>query len=324
MELVFLQSLVEELAAVGTNLFVGLLSREVNPSTASHRQRVHVLSKTVASRLLRKDPCRLLNQVGRYRGWIAIQGRYASIGISLTDTLNCLTHTAGAQFDFQRRNRRARHGEHECCSVAEVADPGDRPRAVRKVVDLGQPLPNVLELLVGVLDVVQQADEDYRHIVLSRRFNPIHLRVPRRCLLDLSGDQLLYLVGRNPWPWTDRQPHAHWDVGVFAFWHVYVRKDAPGESREQCYPGNLTVLGEESRYIALVVWAIVFQLRTSTRCPSLVRFAPVVMIRSPEAKPLSTVISLPDTSPISTARSRATSPPPDFESRNTPYFPPGD
>src|SRR5271157_1946892 len=108
MELVFLQSLVEELAAVGTNLFVGLLSREVSPSTASHRQRVHVLSKSVASRLLRKDPERLLNHIRRYRGRVAIKHGYTPIRVAFAAVFNCLTHTAGAQFNLQCRNRRAR------------------------------------------------------------------------------------------------------------------------------------------------------------------------------------------------------------------------
>src|SRR5271169_4937911 len=99
MELVFLQSFVQELAAVDTNFFVGLLSREVNPSTASHRQRVHVLSKTVASRLRRKDPERLLNHIRRYRGRVAIKHSYTPIRAALAAVFNCLTHTAGAQFD---------------------------------------------------------------------------------------------------------------------------------------------------------------------------------------------------------------------------------
>ena len=90
-------------------------------------------------------------------------------------------------------------------------------------------------------------EQGRRHVVLGSGFKPVHLRVSSRCLLDLSGDQLLYLVGRNPWPWTDRQPHAHWDVGVFAFGHVQYAKTPQARVASSADPGNLTVLGEESR-----------------------------------------------------------------------------
>ena len=97
-----------------------------------------------------------------------------------------LTHTAGAQLDFHVRNGRAGYSQHQRRGVAEVADPGDRSCALGKVVDLAQPLPDVLEFLLCVLDVVEQADRHYGDVVLRRGFHPVHFAVPCRSLLDLS------------------------------------------------------------------------------------------------------------------------------------------
>ena len=123
---------------------------------------------------------------------------------------------------------------------------------------------------------------------MGRGFHPVHLAVPSHCLLDLSRDQLLDLLCRDTLPWGDCQSDAHGDVRVFPLGHVHVPKDAPDEGCEQSDPGDLTVIGKESRDVVAALLPFGFHFTTSTRCPSFSRFAPVVMTSSPAAKPFTT------------------------------------
>src|SRR5208282_3236656 len=119
----------------------------------------------------------------------------------------------------------------------------------------------------------------------------------------------------------DCQRDAHRDVGVLAFGHVHVPEHAPDQSCEQCDPGNLPVVDKESCDVTIVIGVLSFHCRTSTRWPSLSRLAPLVMMRSPACSPLTTLISVPLTAPMSTLWRLATSPALEFETTNTPYFP---
>src|SRR5208283_906570 len=147
-------------------------------------------------------------------------------------------------------------------------------------------LSDILEFLLGVLDAVQQPDLHNRNVVLGRGLHTVHLAVSSNGLLDLACDQLLDLVCGNTRPGGDGQCDSHRDVGILALGHIHVTEYAPGQSCEQCDPGNLPVVDKESCDVTTAIGVLSLHCSTSARCPSLSRLAPVVMMRSPVCSPL--------------------------------------
>ena len=176
----------------------------------------------------------------------------------MANLLDRILDTARAQRDLEVGHSRTGDGQHQRCRVSEVADPRDRSSTIRKVGDLVQPLPDVLEFLLSVLDVVQQPDLHNRNVVLGRGLHTVHLAVSSDGLLDLARDQLLNFVRRDTLPRGDCKRDAHRYVGIFPLGHVHVPEHTPCQSCEQCYPGNLPVIDKESCDITTAVGVFSF------------------------------------------------------------------
>ena len=247
MEVIHLEPRADEVVDVGPQLLVGPAGREVDACAAADGDRPHVARDAVAPRLVRKHARRSFDHSRRDRPRVAVERAHASGRIPAARRFDRLAHAAGTQLDLLRRYRRARHRQHQRRGVAEIADPRDRARSIRQVVNGGEPLSDVLEFLVGVLDAVQEPDLHDRDIVLGGRLDALDLVVAGCRLLDLSSDQLLDLVGGDTRPRADGQADPHRNVGILPLRHVHVAEGAPGHGGEQRHPGNLAVDREISR-----------------------------------------------------------------------------
>src|SRR5208282_2376331 len=167
MKVVLLELLLDELLSIRADFVIRLRRRKVDSGAASYGQRKNIVCEPVPFCLRSQHDKWPLNYSRRHGCRVTVENGDTSTRNSLAHFLNRAPHTARTQRDLQVRDRRTGDGQHQRSRVSEIADPGDRSRTIRKVSDLIQPLANVLEFLLSVLDVVQESDLHYRNVVLG-------------------------------------------------------------------------------------------------------------------------------------------------------------
>src|SRR4030095_2332765 len=91
---------------------------------------------------------------------------------------------------------------------------------------------DVVELLAGLTDALDERDVDGRAAGARVRCDLADLAVPGHLLFDPAGDQLLDLFRRGAGPRAQDESLTNRDVGILALWHVEGAVDAPQDRAE--------------------------------------------------------------------------------------------
>jgi hypothetical protein len=112
-------------------------------------------------------------------------------------------------------------------------------------VDRVQPQLDIVELLAGLLGLLDERDVHGGDAGPRVRFDPFDLEVLRHLLFDPAGHELLDLVraGARPGTKHERLPDA--DVRVLALRHPQVAVDAGQDGADQQHPRDVARFGEE-------------------------------------------------------------------------------
>src|SRR6185312_6816777 len=219
-------------------------------------------------------------------------------------------------------------GEHQGGGVPEVLLELDGAGPGGQIVDGVEPPLDVVPLFGAVGDVLLERDVDDGDAGAGDGLELLDVGVLGQLLLDLAGDELLDLGGLGARPGADGDRHAHLDDGILGLGHPQVAVDPPEDGEDQRHPGDVEVLGEVARGVALLLHHLpiagelllfvrVAHGTTSTASPSARRPAPWTTMRSPPERPCFTGITRPRYSPRSTSLARATGLPPASSTTNT-------
>ena len=164
-----------------------------------------------------------------------------------------------AQVDLRLTHLRAGDGEHERRRVAEVLDELYGPRPVRQIGDGVEFERDVVELLgdLAAGKVLIQVHVNNRNVGTRDRADLFHVGVLRHLLFDLPGHQLLDLLRVHSRPEGDGDGGLDRRVRVFALGHALIAVKAPDADADQHDPGDVPLLDEEARDVALALVNIV-------------------------------------------------------------------